>query len=201
VRKSGIDPFDHYRRFGRREGRIPGPCFAGDPNAIQRSARVDADWAFLEKIRTAATQSQIDAGEPLTRPRLRDAVPGGAVVKDRDNRPHPALARNDAATMNIVIINHGSYDNNSAIHITGFANALTALGHRVVVSATGVSTDAGDLGVPRFRCVPHQSLADNPGMLTEYFADARRIAPDLVHCWSSLLDPPADRARRHSDRG
>ena len=111
---------------------------------------------------------------------MPDVVPGGAVIKDRDNCVHAAIARDNAAVMNIVMINHGSYDSNSAIHITGFANALNALGHRVVVSATGVATDAGDFGMPRFRCIPHQSLHDNPGIVMEYFAGA----PDLVHCWT-----------------
>jgi glycosyltransferase involved in cell wall biosynthesis len=51
-----------------------------------------------------------------------------------------------------------------------------------VVSASGNISDAGDFGVPRFRCIPHQSLQNNPGSLNEYFGD--EDAPDLVHCWT-----------------
>jgi glycosyltransferase involved in cell wall biosynthesis len=179
VRESGMDPFDHYRRYGRREGRTPGPTKAMPP-----SPRVDADWEFLNKITAAATsQSQADAAGRLTRLRRGDAAFAGALVKDRENRARDGLARDGVAAMNIVIINHGSYDSNSATHITGFANALTALGHRVVVSATGRSTHAGDFGMPRFRCIPHQSLRDNPAIVTEYFAGT----PDLVHCWTPRL--------------
>ena len=178
VRNSGIVPFDHYRLLGRRQGRIPGPRFPGGRNLTRPSARVDADWEFLEKTRDAASQTHLE--KRLMRSRLPAAAPGGAVISNRDDQVYGALAGDDAAVMNIVMINHESYDSNSAIHITGFANALTALGHRVVVSATGISTNAGDFGVPRFRCMPHQSLHDNPGIAMEYFAGA----PDLVHCWT-----------------
>ena len=149
-------------------------------NAMRPNARVDANWEFLEKITAAATsQLQDDSEQRLTRPQQTNAAAARAVVK----AAHDALSRDDVA-MNIVIINHGSYDSNSGIQITGFANALTALGHRVVVSATGVSTDAGDFGAPRFRCVSHQSLSDNPGIVAEYFAGSETDAPDLVHCWT-----------------
>jgi glycosyltransferase involved in cell wall biosynthesis len=178
VRNSGIDPFDHYRLLGRREGRIPGPRFPGGRNLTRPSARVDADWEFLEKTGDAASQTHLE--KRLMKLRLSAAAPNGAVISDRDHRVYAGSSGGDAAVMNIVMINHESYDSNSALHITGFANALTALGHRVVVSATGISTKAGDFGVPRFRCIPHQSLHDNPGLVTEYFAGA----PDLVHCWT-----------------
>jgi glycosyltransferase involved in cell wall biosynthesis len=178
VRNSGLDPFDHYRWFGRREGRIPAPGFIGGrTKAMPPSARIDVDWKFLKKATAGANEGK----EQLTRPRPRDATPDGAVVNVRGYGLSDALAPGRAAAMKIVIINHGSYDNNSAIHITGFANALVALGHRIVVSAAGKSTDAGDFGIPRFRCIPHQSLSDNPSILTEYF---RSAGPDLVHCWT-----------------
>jgi glycosyltransferase involved in cell wall biosynthesis len=184
VRKSGLDPLDHYRWFGRREGRIPAPSFVGgSTNAIPPSGRVDADWEFLEKTTAAATsQLQTEGEEQFARPRPRDVIPDNAVIKARENGLSDALAGR-ATAMKIVIINHGSYDNNSAIHITGFANGLAALGHRIVVSAAGSSTDAGDFGIPRFRCVPHQSLRDNPEILTEYFGGST-AGPDLVHCWT-----------------
>jgi glycosyltransferase involved in cell wall biosynthesis len=178
VRNSGLDPFDHYRWFGRREGRLPAPGFVGGrTKAMPPSARIDADWKFLKETTAGATEGK----EQLTRPRPRDVTPDGAVVKARGYSLSDALASGRAAAMKIVIINHGPYDNNSAIHITGFANALVALGHRIVVSAAGKSTDAGDFGIPRFRCVPHQSLRDDPGILMEYF---RGGGPDLVHCWT-----------------
>ena len=58
VRNCGIDPFDHYRLLGRREGRIPGPRFPGGRNLMPPSARVGADWDFLEKSRDAPLRSR-----------------------------------------------------------------------------------------------------------------------------------------------
>jgi glycosyltransferase involved in cell wall biosynthesis len=186
VRRSGLDPFDHYRRFGRREGRIPGPHLSGcDPKAMRLSARVDADCEFLEKITAAATGQSLSHTEKwLTRSRPPDASPARAVLEERENRAHAALAGDTAAAMNVVIVNHGPYDSNSAVHITGFGNALAALGHRVVVSATGITTDAGDFGMPRFCCIPHESVRDTPGTVAKYFTGAGTGAPDLVHCWT-----------------
>ena len=86
--------------------------------------------------------------------------------------------------MNVVIISYHTYNNNSALHITGFANALTALGHRIVVSAIGPVSDAGDFGVPRFRCISHQLISKNPELLGNYFAGAGTGVPDLIHCWT-----------------
>ena len=86
--------------------------------------------------------------------------------------------------MNIVIVSYHTYNNNSALHITGFANVLTALGHRVVVSALGPVSDAGDFGVPRFRCIPHQMISKNPELLGDYFAGVGGGVPDLIHCWT-----------------
>jgi hypothetical protein len=36
--------------------------------------------------------------------------------------------------------------------------------------------------MPPFRCIPHQSLGDNPGIVAEDFTDAGTGAPDLVRC-------------------
>ena len=46
---------------------------------------------------------------------------------------------------------------------------LTALGHRVAVSALGPVSDAGDFGVPRFRCIPHQLIKKNPVIIRKLF--------------------------------
>jgi glycosyltransferase involved in cell wall biosynthesis len=163
VRDSGIDPLQHYERYGRRDGRIGAP-------RRRNSRRLDVDWEFLAK----AKGPQADA--PRTRLEVSETIVRPATIASRD--------QNDggAAALNIVIINHGPYDGNSGIHIAGFANALAARGHRVVVSASGNISDAGDFGLPRFRCIPHQSLQNNPGSLNEYFGNEG--APDLVHCWT-----------------
>ncbi len=86
--------------------------------------------------------------------------------------------------MNVVFVSYHTYDNNSALHITGFANVLTELGHRVVVSAIGSVTDAGDFGVPRFRCIPHRLITKDPGLLGDYFSGVGTGVPDLIHCWT-----------------
>jgi hypothetical protein len=49
----GIDPFDQYRQFGRRE-EIPGP----GTKAIPPSACVDADWQFLERVAPDQTTTE-----------------------------------------------------------------------------------------------------------------------------------------------
>jgi glycosyltransferase involved in cell wall biosynthesis len=163
VTERGVDPVEHYRRYGRDEGRTPGPQLLSSP-------RIEADWRFLADAAAGpVAKSRPDSGE--------------AAVRSAET-PRSATLRDNASRLNIVIVNHGSYDNNSAIHINGFANALIGLGHRVVVSATGAVTDAGDFGVPRFRAVPHQILREWPQSVADYFSGAGTGGPDLVHCWT-----------------
>jgi glycosyltransferase involved in cell wall biosynthesis len=149
--------------------------------AVKPSQRAEADWAFFKKI-SSATQ-------PLLRgPRVRErntssADPGGDTSADNVRLGDPGDCRT-GTPMNIVIVSYHTYNNNSALHITGFANVLTALGHRVVVSALGPVSDAGDFGVPRFRCIPHQFVRKSSELLGNYFAGIGTGVPDLIHCWT-----------------
>jgi glycosyltransferase involved in cell wall biosynthesis len=190
IRKSGIDPAEHYLRAGRLEGRIPGPNFrpnsfgarwlwryvGGNAVVTRSGARLDSDWEFLKKTLTDAATSR---AETKTKIRLLHEAEASAPAE----RAQPDVAEMAVAveTLNIVFINHGPYDNNSALHIAGFANALGSLGHHVVVSAAGLPA-AADIGLPHFHCVPHQVLCAAPTRLAEYFADDGR--PDIVHCWT-----------------
>ena len=153
---------------------------------IEPDPRVEADWAFFikETAAAAAKQShvQVDGQQELQRSKCLAAEATDAIPATGQARC--PSGRGNAMPMNIVIINYGSYDNNSAIQITCFANGLTALGHRVVVSAEGSINNAGDLGVPRFRCVPHRLIRESPGILADHFAGTGNGLPDLVHCWT-----------------
>ena len=67
--------------------------------------------------------------------------------------------------LNIVFVNYGSFNNNSAGHIVGFANALAALGHDVVVCANGDPHKVADYGIPQFRCISRAAVTAAPGVL------------------------------------
>ncbi len=150
-------------------------------STIRPSERAEADWAFFQKI--SNTPEPPLRGGPRTRDRR--ATPIGAGDVGANNVRSDASDECGARTrMNVVIVSYHTYDNNSALHITGFANALTALGHRVVVSAVGQVSDAGDFGVPRFRCIPHQLMSNGPELFGDYFAGIGAGVPDLVHCWT-----------------
>jgi glycosyltransferase involved in cell wall biosynthesis len=150
-------------------------------STVKPSQRSEADWAYFKKISNMP--------RPLLRGRLRVRERSLTSVGSGDTSCHnvqlgePGDCRT-ATSMNVVIVSYHTYNNNSALHITGFANVLTALGHRVAVSALGPVSDAGDFGVPRFRCIPHQLIKKNPELLGNYFAGVGSGVPDLVHCWT-----------------
>jgi glycosyltransferase involved in cell wall biosynthesis len=148
--------------------------------SASRSHRIQSDWEFLSDIVTGHPRIE---GEALKR-RPNPSPACTAEHADAKLSSRESHDPQDPKPINIVMINYGPYDNNSGIHITGFANALTALGHRVVVSAAGAVTDAGELGLPRFRCIPHQLMSGNPTTLEQYFAQTGTGAPDLIHCWT-----------------
>ena len=101
------------------------------------------------------------------------------ITRERVRRSHRPT---DAPPMNILLVNYGPYDNNSGIHISGFAYALIDLGHRVVISAAGALGEYdADPAAPSCSNVSHRRIRDNPGVLAEFF---RGEAPDLVHCWT-----------------
>jgi glycosyltransferase involved in cell wall biosynthesis len=151
-------------------------------SAIKPSQRAEADWAFFKKI--SSTAQPLSGGSPRVRECSASSVASGSEAGCHGVRLVGPADRGAATPMNIVIVSYHTYNNNSALHITGFANALTALGHRVVVSALGPVSDAGDFGVPRFRCIPHQLVRKNPELLGNYFAGLGSGVPDLIHCWT-----------------
>jgi glycosyltransferase involved in cell wall biosynthesis len=151
-------------------------------SAIKPSPRADADWAFFKKI--LSTPQPLPGGSPRVRECNAASIAPGGDASCHNVRSGEPGDRRAATPMNVVIVSYHTYNNNSALHITGFANALTALGHKVVVSALGPVSDAGDFGVPRFRCIPHQLITKNPELLGNYFADVGNGVPDLIHCWT-----------------
>jgi glycosyltransferase involved in cell wall biosynthesis len=198
VYESGMDPAEHYIRFGQSDGREPSPFFRGDiylalhPDArkagigplchylrsVRRrpaNARLEADWEFLKKISatSAANRPQTDLERQPKTTKSPDTV-----------RRAGLAASTNPASLNIVLINYGPFNNNSGLHICGLANALANLGHRVVVSAVGRAGDLGDLDAPDLFTVSHRRIRENPEILTELFAGSRKRAPDFVHCWT-----------------
>jgi glycosyltransferase involved in cell wall biosynthesis len=160
------DPIDHYFRSAQLQR---------ESHALpQRNPRVEDDWKFLDEIPATGTIQ--------SRPVNLDFKEGGAETVGAASTAH--VSASGVAPMNIVFVSYGPYDNNSAIHVTGFANALTALGHKVVVSAMGTPNAAGDFGLPRFRCVPNQQLVEHPEILAHHFGSTGKAAPDLIHCWT-----------------
>jgi glycosyltransferase involved in cell wall biosynthesis len=163
--KTHVVPPLHYLQYHLRSG--------------EPSRRVEADWEFFTKISSDAQALSLDNQQP-------GDFPGGLgseVLCNKARLGEPSDPR-AGTPMNIVIVSYYTYNNNSALHITGFANALTALGHRVVVCAEGPVSDAGDFGVPRFRCIPHHVVRRNPEVLAQYFEGNGTGVPDLVHCWT-----------------
>jgi glycosyltransferase involved in cell wall biosynthesis len=209
--RKGIDPIGHYLQIGWLKGREPGPLFRSDAylalqpearkarispllhylrsagaKAAQYSPRIDADWEFLKRVSASAavTRTAHQQASELPPRRLKTAAVIAAEVELAAPASFSPSQNDGRRPMNIVMINHGPYDSNSAIHIAGFANALTALGHRVVVSAVGTPRKAADVGAVNFRCIPHQLLAANPKILKKSFAGSGDDKPDLIHCWT-----------------
>jgi glycosyltransferase involved in cell wall biosynthesis len=146
------------------------------------SKRVEADWEFFTKISNTAQALSLD--NPRIAETGRFSVGLDCEAQRNKAQIDEPSERGAVTPLNIVVVSYYTYNNNSALHITGFANALTALGHRVVVSAEGPVGDAGDFGVPRFRCIPHQLIRRDPEALERYFAGNGSGVPDVVHCWT-----------------
>lgn len=196
VHDSGMDPAEHYIRFGWRDGREPSPFFRSNvylalnpaarragisplhhylrsAKAQRPNARVEADLAFLHKISADAGPAQVHHEPPAAAARWAERSAGGA----------PAVSP-DAAPLNIVLINYGPFDNNSGMHVCSFANALSAMGHRIVVSAVGASGHQGDIEASSFLAIPQRRVRENPEILGEFFSGCGKGTPDLIHCWT-----------------
>lgn len=152
----------------------------------QRNSRVSADWEFLKET-SRALVGQTDTRDAKRRFGARDLDRFNGEtgkIKNVGKGLESLSERTRVGTLNILFVSYGPYDNNSAIHITGFANELADLGHNVVFSAMGPSSAAGDFGPPRFRCITHEDLTREPGLLAHGFNDAGNGSPDIVHCWT-----------------
>jgi glycosyltransferase involved in cell wall biosynthesis len=207
VSATGGGPLEHYLEMGWREGRNPGPLFFTDiyleqhptvreaginplvhhlrsVGTFHENKRIDVDWQFLQSNNAAAAQT---SNQPLkTRSpgqRASSEIGSTAVPQTLTQIAKSNGKPSDTRPLKLLIVSYGSYDNNSAIQITGLANGLISLGYDVVVSAIGDVRSAGDFGLPRFRCVPHKAILQNPASLTEAFAGSGE-GPDLIHCWT-----------------
>lgn len=195
VYDAGEDPADHYLRSGWRQRRDPSPYFRGNfyfaahPEARLMgvsplihylrnggdkppNARVEDDWDFLSGLLVAKSSRS----EP--EPRSATAKPAKSPLAST------SVGSADAAALNIVLVNYGQLDSNSGMHVCGFANALSALGHRVVVSAMGTPGQGDGIDVSAFLTVPNRDVRENPGLLAKLFAGNANGTPDLVHCWT-----------------
>lgn len=80
--------------------------------------------------------------------------------------------------MNVVFVNFGQSDNNSAYHIQGFARGLAARGHDVVVAAVKAAPDGEYPARDGHRLVSHRTAL----RLGVPFADGN--GADILHVWT-----------------
>ena len=177
IRRTAVPPVLHYLLFGAAAGRDPSPLFDGDWYLSQHpDARRAGDNPLVHYLRHGA---------------LEDRPPNPASNRDRSaaTKPDPrATGRGAAANssaLNIVFINYGSFNNNSAGHIVGFANALAERGHNVVMSANGDPHGVADYGVSQFQCVSRAALMAKPETLRALLGQEFGRAPTLIHCWTT----------------
>ena len=199
IRRAGVDPALHYLLLGASEGRDPSPLFDSDWYLSQNlDLRQIAGNPLVHYLRHGITaghpaaknpnpNSLIDSGGSVRPERAhRSAVDGSPTL--RPERPRQIANRKiveNSSALNIVFINYGTFNNNSAGHIAGFANALAQLGHNVIMSAKGDPRKATDFGNPQFRCISRAVLTDRPQTLREILGDKLDDAPTLIHCWTA----------------
>jgi glycosyltransferase involved in cell wall biosynthesis len=199
IRRAGVDPALHYLLLGASEGRDPSPLFDSDWYLSQNlDLRQIAGNPLVHYLRHGITaghpaaknpnpNSLIDSGGSVRPERARrSAVDGSPTL--RLEQPRQIANRkivDNSSTLNIVFINYGTFNNNSAGHIAGFANALAQRGHNVIMSAKGDPRKATDFGNPQFRCISRAVLTDRPQTLREILGDKFDDAPTLIHCWTA----------------
>jgi glycosyltransferase involved in cell wall biosynthesis len=200
VHKAGVDPAAHYLQHGGGEGRDPGPLF-------------DTEWYWWQNpgVQQVGTnpllhflhRRDVHNGRDTRRRQWRKnersaSSPAGSmlgwaphynltaarVVKLKVQSVPNKLASNLRSPLNIVFVNHATFNNNSAGHITGFANVLAERGHNVVVCARGNPKTVNDFGVPKFHMVSRAGLMSKPQILRDIFAESFD-RPTLIHCWSA----------------
>jgi glycosyltransferase involved in cell wall biosynthesis len=128
-----------------------------------RQARINPLLHFLRTRRACDWHWDTSAGRP-------------ANVKEQNRCSSP---------LNIVFVNHGSFNNNSAGHIAGIANALVERGHNVLVCARGNPQGITEFGIPNFAMLSRGALTSNPNLIREVFPNNFDHVPTLLHCWTA----------------
>ena len=174
IRGTGVPPALHYLLFGAAAGREP-------------SALFDGEWYLSEH--PEARQAGINPLVHYLRKGATEAKPSNRVLHDGsfalDQADLRVSEEGIALSLNIVFINYRSFNNNSAGHIVGFANALADRGHDVVVCANGDPHKVAEYGVARFRCISRAAVTANPGVLRSSFGGDLGISRTLIHCWTT----------------
>ena len=177
IRRAGVPPALHYLLFGAAAGRDPSPLFDGDWYLSQHpDARQAGDNPLVHYLRHDALEGR----PPNTASNRRRS----AATKPDPSATGRGVAANSSA-LNIVFINYGSFNNNSAGHIVGFANALAERGHNVIMSANGDPHGVADYGVSQFQCVSRAALMAKPETLRALLGEELGRAPTLIHCWTT----------------
>jgi glycosyltransferase involved in cell wall biosynthesis len=177
IRGTGVPPALHYLLFGAAAGREPSALFDGEWYLSEHPEAQEAGInPLVHYLRNGAVE-----GKP---PNLVFNGSSFAVSKAKPCVSKRGIAENSSA-LNIVFVNYGSFNNNSAGHIVGFANALAQRGHNVIVCANGDPRKVADYGVPQFRCVSRATLMAHPGTLRDYFGGDLNISRTLIHCWTT----------------
>jgi glycosyltransferase involved in cell wall biosynthesis len=177
IRGAGIPPALHYLLFGAAAGRDPSPLFDGDwylsqhPDARQAGANPLVHYLRHGALEGRPPNPPFNGGQPL-------AVGPGLRTAERNATRNPSA-------LNIILINYGSFNNNSAGHIVGFADALAERGHNVIMCANGDPQKVADYGVSRVRCVSRAALMTGPETLPELLGEGIGGAPTLIHCWTT----------------
>ena len=176
IRGAGVPPALHYLLFGAAAGRDPSPWFDGDWYLSQHPDAQQADAnPLVHYLRHGALE-----GRP---PNPVDSGPSAAI--DPNTREAGRNPAQNSFALNIVFINYGSFANNSAGHIVGFANALAERGHNVIMCANGDPRKVADYGVARFRCVSRAALMAKPETLRDLVGERAGGASTLIHCWTT----------------
>jgi glycosyltransferase involved in cell wall biosynthesis len=177
VRKSGIDPAEHFLRYGGAEGRDPSPLFDTEWYwwATPNVGRFGVNPLFHFLRQSGVRNRLYKKGEF----RSTGWTSAGRTVREA------LVSSANASPLNIVFVNHASFNNNSAGQIAGLANALVRRGHNVVMCARGSPEKVNDFGLPEFRMVSRADLMRKPQILRDLFADSFKHAPTLIHCWTA----------------
>lgn len=86
--------------------------------------------------------------------------------------------------MKIAFVSYGRFDRNGGGHVTGFANRLAALGHRVAVFADGPPESASDFGPVAFQPLPRAALIDDAAAALAFDGHPPDPADTILHGWT-----------------